>query len=281
MSASCVTAYLPNPGTEWHRFATSAINARLNRAFPAPPSEGNRCRHSRFRLRDGPILLQRGVIPAPDSAAWLSPPVGGRGQLARDSEMDGSYLLNTNSQNIVQCAAAQRAVTTADVQKMTQTEERQSAVFTELCTARTANSRVQREGECTVWSSTSAVTTALILLWASAWPRRPIRLLGKPAAFSSARLIAAASRLSAWSALNVIHEFIVAAARDSSEAAAADSRFTEIFLASALPNQDSDSFPSCTVVIEQFDRLGATPGRQEPRNPGRELGLLIGATAGN
>ena len=79
----------------------------------------------------------------------------------------------------------------------------------------------------------------------------------------------------------MIHDFIVAAARDSSEAAAADSRFTEIFLASALPNQDSDSFPSCTVVIEQFDRLGATPGRQEPRNPGRELGLLIGATAGN
>jgi len=31
---------------------------------------------------------------------------------------------------------------TADVQKMTQTEERQSAVFTELYTARTANSRV-------------------------------------------------------------------------------------------------------------------------------------------
>jgi hypothetical protein len=59
--------------------------------------------------------------------------------------MDGSYLLNTNSQNIVQCAAAQRAVTTADVQKMTQTEERQSAVFTELYTARTANSRVQRK----------------------------------------------------------------------------------------------------------------------------------------
>ena len=53
----------------------------------------------------------------------------------------------------------------------------------------------------------------------------------------------------------MIHDFIVAAARGSSEAAAADSRFTEIFLASALPNQDSDAFPSCTVVIEQFDRL--------------------------
>jgi hypothetical protein len=47
----------------------------------------------------------------------------------------------------------------------------------------------------------------------------------------------------------------VAAARDSSEAAAADSRFAEIFLASDLPDQDPDAFPSCTVVIEQFDRL--------------------------
>jgi len=53
----------------------------------------------------------------------------------------------------------------------------------------------------------------------------------------------------------VIHDFIVAAARGSSEAAAADSRFTEIFLASALPDQDPDAFPSCTVAIEQFDRL--------------------------
>jgi hypothetical protein len=53
----------------------------------------------------------------------------------------------------------------------------------------------------------------------------------------------------------VIHDFIVAAARDSNEAAAANSRFAEIFLASALPNQDPDAFPSCTVVIQQFDRL--------------------------
>ena len=53
----------------------------------------------------------------------------------------------------------------------------------------------------------------------------------------------------------MIHDFIVAAARDSSEAAAADSRFAEIFLASDLPDQDPDAFPSCTVVIEQFDRL--------------------------
>src|SRR5260370_18228930 len=69
-----------------------------NRVVPAPTSEGNRYCHSRFRLRDGPILLQRSVIPAPHSAGRLSPPVGGRGQLARDSGMHGSYLLNTNSQ---------------------------------------------------------------------------------------------------------------------------------------------------------------------------------------
>jgi hypothetical protein len=53
----------------------------------------------------------------------------------------------------------------------------------------------------------------------------------------------------------VIHDFISAAARDSNEAAAADSRFSEIFRASALPDQDPDAFPSCTVVIQQFDRL--------------------------
>jgi hypothetical protein len=50
-------------------------------------------------------------------------------------------------------------------------------------------------------------------------------------------------------------DFIAAAAKDSNEAAAADSRFSEIFLATALPNRDPDAFPSCTVVIQQFDRL--------------------------
>ena len=57
------------------------------------------------------------------------------------------------------------------------------------------------------------------------------------------------------SAGKVIHDFIAAVARDSNEAAAADSRFSEIFLAIALPNQDPDASPSCTVVIRQFDRL--------------------------
>ena len=53
----------------------------------------------------------------------------------------------------------------------------------------------------------------------------------------------------------VIHGFIVAAARDSGEAEAADSRFAAMFLATSLPTQDPDAFPSCTVVIQQFDRL--------------------------
>jgi hypothetical protein len=54
----------------------------------------------------------------------------------------------------------------------------------------------------------------------------------------------------------VIHELIVAAAYDSSEAAAADSRFAEIYLASAFPTQDPDALiASCAVVITQFDRL--------------------------
>jgi hypothetical protein len=57
------------------------------------------------------------------------------------------------------------------------------------------------------------------------------------------------------SAGRVIHDFIAAAARDASEAAAANSRFSEIFIASALPGQDPEAFPSCTVVIQQFDRL--------------------------
>src|SRR5947207_2807817 len=57
------------------------------------------------------------------------------------------------------------------------------------------------------------------------------------------------------SAGKVIHDVIAAAAKDSSEAAAAASRFSEIFVASALPDQDTDAFPSCTVVMQQFDRL--------------------------
>jgi hypothetical protein len=113
------------------------------------------------------ILLQRGVIPAPDSAGRLSPPVGGHGQLACDSGMHGSYLLNTKRQNIVQCAAAQRAVSTADVLKMTQAEDGDlqfhPTVYGTNCQLACFNA-----GGCTGWEipmrSAPAVTTALILV---------------------------------------------------------------------------------------------------------------------
>ena len=105
--------------------------------------------------------------------------------------------------------------------------------------------------------STSAVTTALILLLGIgvAEAANPT-LLAETGGFllgNAHRCGVAVERVER--AGNVIHDFIVAAARDSSEAAAADSRFAEIFLASGLPDQDRDAFPSCTVVIEQFDRL--------------------------
>jgi hypothetical protein len=126
--------------------------------------------------------------------------------------------------------------------------------------------------------STSAVTTALILLLGIgvAEAANPT-LLAETGGFllgNAHRCGVAVERVER--AGNVIHDFIVAAARDSNEVAAADSRFAEIFLASALPNQDRDAFPSCTVVMEQFDRLERhhEQGREEPRNPGRELGLL-------
>ena len=105
--------------------------------------------------------------------------------------------------------------------------------------------------------STSAVTIALILLLGIgvAEAANPT-LLAETGGFllgNAHRCGVAVERVER--AGNVTHDFIVAAAKDSSEAAAADSRFAEIFLASALPNQDPDAFPSCTVVIEQFDRL--------------------------
>ena len=52
----------------------------------------------------------------------------------------------------------------------------------------------------------------------------------------------------------VIHDFIVASAKDSSEVAVADSRFAEIFLASDVSGEP-EAFPSCTVVLQQFERL--------------------------
>ena len=52
-----------------------------------------------------------------------------------------------------------------------------------------------------------------------------------------------------------IRDLIVVAARDSAEAAAAESRFVEIFSALAAPSRDRDGFPSCKVVIARFERL--------------------------
>jgi hypothetical protein len=54
----------------------------------------------------------------------------------------------------------------------------------------------------------------------------------------------------------VIHDLIFAASDDSTEEAAADSRFAQMFMASAFPDQDGDALiPPCKVVIAQFDRL--------------------------
>jgi len=57
-------------------------------------------------------------------------------------------------------------------------------------------------------------------------------------------------------ARTVIHDLIVAASDDSTEEAAADSRFAQMFMASAFPDQDRDALiPPCKVVVAQFDRL--------------------------
>ena len=53
----------------------------------------------------------------------------------------------------------------------------------------------------------------------------------------------------------VIRHLIEAVAYSSKDAAAADSRFVEIFQASAVPSEDQEGFPSCQVVIAQFERL--------------------------
>jgi hypothetical protein len=54
-----------------------------------------------------------------------------------------------------------------------------------------------------------------------------------------------------------IRDLIVVAARDSAEAATAESRFVEIFSALAAPSQERGGFPSCKVVIARFERLEA------------------------
>jgi uncharacterized protein YaaQ len=105
--------------------------------------------------------------------------------------------------------------------------------------------------------STLAVTTALLLLLGTGVTKAADpTLLAETGGF----LLGNAHRCGVpeervESAGKVIHDFIAVAARNSSEAAAANSRFAEIFVTSALPEQDPDAFPSCTVVIKQFERL--------------------------
>jgi hypothetical protein len=104
--------------------------------------------------------------------------------------------------------------------------------------------------------STLAVIAALVLLMGVAEAADPTTL-----AQTAGYLLGNAHRCGVPDerverAGKVIHDMIGAAAYDSGEAAAADSRFDEIFLASAFPNQDGDALiPSCAVVITQFNRL--------------------------
>jgi hypothetical protein len=101
-----------------------------------------------------------------------------------------------------------------------------------------------------------AGTTAL-LLWgsAAAEPADPTQL-----AETGAYLLGNANRCGVANELvthakTAIRDLIVVAARDSAEAAAAESRFAEIFSALAVPSEDRDGFPACKVVIARFERL--------------------------
>ena len=54
----------------------------------------------------------------------------------------------------------------------------------------------------------------------------------------------------------VIHAVIAAVSSGSDEDAAADWRFTQIFIASTFPDRDQDALiPPCKTVIAQFERL--------------------------
>ena len=151
--------------------------------------------------------------------------------------MDGSYRLNINSQNIVQSAARERAVSTAVVQKMTQ----QKAAI-----------RVFRR---TVYGTNCQLACSMRTGGIGFGAPHPFNFcrhnraaeIGGFLLGNAHRCGVAVERVKR--AGNVIHDFIVAAAKDSSEAAAADSRFADIFLAVALASQDADAFPSCRVVI--------------------------------
>ena len=79
--------------------------------------------------------------------------------------MDGSYLLNTNTQNIVQCAAAQRAVTHRRCTKNDTNRRTAICSFYRTVIRHELPTRVFNvKAGVPVRSSISAVTTALILL---------------------------------------------------------------------------------------------------------------------
>ena len=104
--------------------------------------------------------------------------------------------------------------------------------------------------------SALAVTTTLFLLGGSVAYAADPTLLAETGAYllgNAYRCGVPAKRVK--DAGKVIHGLIVVAARDSAEATAAESRFVEIFLASAGPSEDQKGFPSCNVVIAQFKLL--------------------------
>ena len=101
------------------------------------------------------------------------------------------------------------------------------------------------------------VTTALLLLLGGGTARAADpTVLAEMGGFllgNAKRCGVAADRVE--QAGKVLHDFMIAAAEDSNQIADANSRFAEIFEATARLDQDPDAFPSCIVVIDQFDRL--------------------------
>ena len=102
-----------------------------------------------------------------------------------------------------------------------------------------------------------AVTTAVLLLLGAGFAKADSTQLAETGGF----LLGNAHRCGVPTdrvehAGQVIHDLIVAASYDPTEEAAADSRFAQIFMASAFPDQEGDALiPPCKVVIAQFERL--------------------------
>jgi|SRR6266436_8022290 len=105
-------------------------------------------------------------------------------------------------------------------------------------------------------STLFAATALLLLSVAVAHAADPIRL-----AETGGFLLGNAHRCGVPTARveqagKVIHHLIGAASFDPTEEAAAASRFTEIFEASARPDQEGSALiPACGMVIAQFQRL--------------------------